>query len=142
MSARKGQLVGVKNGNWRGGRVVDPRGYVLIRVGVGHPLADVRGYAYEHRLLASDRLGRLVTKREDVHHDDENKGNNADSNLIVARSRAHHLHEHHGNERNKHPDEPNVEVRCACGCGTRLQRFDKWGRPRKFVSGHNQRKAR
>lgn len=142
MSARKGQLVGAKNGNWHGGRVVDPRGYVLIRVGVGHPLADVRGYAYEHRLLASKRLGRNVTKREDVHHDDENKGNNTDSNLIVARSRGHHLHEHHGNRRNKHPDEPNVEIDCACGCGAQFPKFDSAGRPRRFVSGHNQRKPR
>ena len=47
------------NPNWRGGRIVDPRGYVLVRVGVGHPLADVRGYAYvrRERAAAAVRLG-------------------------------------------------------------------------------------
>lgn len=137
MSARRGQLVGPKNPNWKGGRVVEPRGYVLVRVGVDHPLADVRGYAYEHRLKASQALGRSVSSREEVHHDDELKGNNSPDNLIVTPSKAHHHHEHHGNPRNKHPDEPNPLIACACGCGRTLAKFDRWGRPRQFISGHN-----
>ena len=28
---------------------------------------------------------------------------------------------------------------CACGCGETLFRFDRWGRPRDFISGHNSR---
>lgn len=67
MSARPAQLTRERNGNWRGGRVVDPRGYVLIRVGVGHPLADVRGYAYEHRLIAAKNAS-VIGKQ--VHHED------------------------------------------------------------------------
>jgi hypothetical protein len=55
-------LNGVKNGNWKGGRVIDPRGYVLIRVGIGHPLADCRGYAYEHRLVASAAPGEHILR--------------------------------------------------------------------------------
>lgn len=137
MGAKLGQLVGAKNGNWRGGRVVEPRGYVLIRVGVGHPLADVRGYAYEHRLKTSNRLGRFVSPVEVVHHDDENTGNNSDSNLVLTKSNAHHIHEHHGNPRNRHPDEANFDVTCRCGCGALLKRYDGEGRPRHYVSGHN-----
>jgi hypothetical protein len=37
---------GPRNPNWRGGRSLASNGYVLIRVGVGPHLADVRGYAY------------------------------------------------------------------------------------------------
>jgi hypothetical protein len=65
----------------RAGRVVEPRGYVLIRVGKGHHLADCRGYAYEHRLVAEQKLGRRLMPGELVHHDDEIKGNNAGDNL-------------------------------------------------------------
>lgn len=46
---------GANNHMWRGGRSVASNGYMLVRVGVDHPLADVRGYAYEHRIGA--RLG-------------------------------------------------------------------------------------
>ena len=29
---------------------------------------------------------------------------------------------------------------CECGCGTQIEAFDKWGRERRFVAGHNTRK--
>src|SRR4051812_41815968 len=45
------------NPNWRGGRSIASNGYIIVRVGVGHHLADVRGYAYEHRLVAEQKLG-------------------------------------------------------------------------------------
>lgn len=31
-------------------------------------------------------------------------------------------------------------IKCACGCGTELEAKDKYGRPRKYISGHNRRK--
>ena len=31
---------------------------------------------------------------------------------------------------------------CACGCGVDLIPFDRWGRPRRYISGHNQRGVR
>jgi len=110
---------GNKNSNWRGGRIIDPRGYALIRVGEGHRLADVRGYAYEHRIVAEAMLGRPLRKGERVLHRTKDIGNNEPSNLRV-------------------PTKPNnVEIECACGCGARFMRFDRWGRERQFVSGHN-----
>jgi hypothetical protein len=42
---------------------------------------------------------------------------------------------------NRLPGEPNPIVVCACGCGSRLRKFDKGGRPREFVSGHNPQAA-
>lgn len=35
------------------------------------------------------------------------------------------------------PDEPNYPIRCACGCGAVLSRFDERGRPRTYVHGHD-----
>ena len=39
---------GPRNGNWNPDRIVSSHGYVKVRVGRGHPLADSRGFAYEH----------------------------------------------------------------------------------------------
>lgn len=32
---------------------------------------------------------------------------------------------------------PDEEVKCACGCGTVIKRFSRYGRERKYVVGHN-----
>jgi hypothetical protein len=31
-------------------------------------------------------------------------------------------------------------IECACGCGTKIKDYDKYARPKKYVSGHNGRK--
>jgi len=129
-----------KNGQWKGGRSVASNGYVLIRVGAGHHLADVRGYAYEHRLVAEAKTSRRLAPGEIVHHVDGNKQNNDPANIEVLPSIAHHRHEH-GSGATRSPGEQNNDVQCACGCGSTFPRFDASGRPRRFVSGHNARKA-
>src|SRR5205809_93254 len=35
-------------------------GYILLFVGKDHHLADVRGYAYEHRIVAEQAIGRQL----------------------------------------------------------------------------------
>ena len=56
-----------------------------------HPFATRRGYVMEHRLVAEKKLGRFLTKREDVHHIDGNKQNNQSSNLMVVSRSEHRL---------------------------------------------------
>lgn len=34
----------------------------------------------------------------------------------------------------------NETILCACGCGTIIKRYSKYGRERKYVLGHNNRK--
>lgn len=136
---RRREQIGEKNPNWRGGRTVASSGYVLIRM-PGHPMADVRGYVYEHRLVASEMLGRDLLPSEQVHHRDGDKQNNSPKNLLVTESQRHHQHLHAKRSDIQAPDEPNTEVICACGCGTTFLKFDGSGRPRRFVSGHNARK--
>lgn len=126
-----------ENNNWKGGKVVASNGYVLIRVGIEHHLADVRGYAYEHRLVAEQKIGRKLQKGEIVHHIDHNKQNNHPDNLEVL-TVAEHRYEHRTKTSNKKkPNEPNVLLSCACGCGAIFWKFDKCNRPRIFVNGHN-----
>ena len=128
---------GPENGNWKGGRSVASNGYVLIRVGRDHHLADVRGYAYEHRLVAEEMLGRRLQPGEVVHHRDHDKQNNSPENLEVCPSIGHHLHHQHGSGAKRAPGEPNPRVLCACGCGTAFSRYDDSGRQRAFAPGHN-----
>lgn len=129
--------VGAKNGTWKGGRSVASNGYVLILVGTNHHLADVRGYAYEHRLVAEEKIGRRLRDDEQVHHVDGNKENNAPENLDVLTC-AEHRFEHRTADRNlRMPGEPNPLLQCDCGCGEVFPKFDANGRPRRFVSGHN-----
>lgn len=136
----RGGGVGPLNNNWRGGRSVASNGYVLIRVGVGHHLADVRGYAYEHRLVAEKKLGRRLRPGEIPHHIDGNRQNNADENIEVVASQHHHFVKHRKHPlRNRMPGESNDLVACECGCGATFPKFDSGGRPRRFVSGHNLR---
>lgn len=129
---------GPKNGMWKGGRTVTQHGYVLIRVGEDHHLADVRGYAYEHRVVAEEKIGRRLRDGEQVHHTNGDKQDNRRENLKVVPSVAHHQAEHRNPDSNlRDPGEPNPVVSCACGCGAEFRKYDDSGRPRRFVSGHN-----
>lgn len=127
------------NPNWKGGRVVAHSGYVLIRVGVAHHLSDVRGYAYEHRLVAERNLGRRLRPGEEVHHVDGDRSNNAPENIEVMVDRlAHAVHRRKRTDLRLR-DEANDLVECACGCGIYFTKFDSSGRPRRFIAGHNLR---
>ena len=113
-------------------------GYVLIFVGKEHHLADIRGYAYEHRLVMEAKVGRKLKKGEVVHHKDGNKSNNKPENLELKESVAQHLFEHRKATSNrKKPGEKNIIIKCACGCGGSFYKYDESGRPRTYVSGHN-----
>ncbi len=129
---------GEKNPNWKGGRVVSSNGYILVRVGVEHHLSDVRGYAYEHRLVAEEKLGRELVPGEIVHHINGDKQDNRECNLKVITGNAEHFYEHRGsNSKLRKPGEGNPMVYCECGCGESFEKYDKVGRPRRFVNGHN-----
>ena len=130
---------GSRSPNWRGGRSVASNGYVLIKVGVDHHLADVRGYAYEHRLVAEKKIGRRLLPGEHAHQVNGMKTDNRDENIEVVTVREHRFKHRSEKTRDRlrKPDEPNTEVNCACGCGAAFDRYDSSGRPRLYVTGHN-----
>lgn len=128
---------GPGNGNWKGGRTLASTGYVLLRL-PGHHLADVRGYVYEHRLIAEQKLGRRLMKGEISHHVNGIKTDNRPENIEIVESRFAHMTHHRKRESGRQrPHESNTRIACVCGCGKTFEKFDAGGRPRRFVTGHN-----
>lgn len=124
-----------ENPNWKGGRTISSHGYVLLKR-PDHPAADVRGYVYEHRLVAEEKIGRPLKEDEQVHHKNGDKQDNDPDNLEVL-TIAEHRAKHRESSNRQDPHEPNPTVECACGCGETFSKYDDSGRPREYVSGHN-----
>lgn len=121
--------------------LISSHGYVKIFVGYNKHLADSKGYAYEHRMVAEQILGRQLKRGEIVHHLDGNKTNNNPDNLNILPSIRHHLFYHrYSKKQRRKPDEDNPIIFCLCGCGASFTKYDNFGRLRKYVSGHNRNK--
>lgn len=64
-----------------GHRIVTYHGYVMILVGRDNIHANKYRYAWEHRMVMGEHLGRRLYDFENVHHKDGNRQNNALENL-------------------------------------------------------------
>lgn len=101
-----------------------------------HPSAFGRGYVYEHRYLMEQKLGRMLNKKEIVHHIDGNRMNNDISNLELCKSIAEHKYQHRSPESTRRPPRTrNVIIKCACGCGMEFLKYDNTGRERRYHGG-------
>lgn len=57
--------------NWKGGRVTDKKGYILVHLDPDdffYPMANQKQYVREHRLVVAKALGRNLHNWEIVHH--------------------------------------------------------------------------
>lgn len=131
-------LRGEDSPNWDGGRYEDVHGYIMVKR-PDHPNADTRGYIGEHRLVASNKIGRPLEDGEVVHHKNEDPTDNRPENLEVL-TIAEHMVRHRGEDSDlRKPGEPNPEIGCACGCGETLKKYDEDNRPREYIVGHHSR---
>lgn len=84
---------------WNTGRMLNEDGYVKVRVGADHPLADQNGYAYEH-LVVWCAAGRLrPVDGETLHHKNEDKTDNRIGNLELLTRSEHNRRHNAGRQR-------------------------------------------
>lgn len=77
-----------------------PSGYWLVKVPEDDPMASMRnsqGYVRQHRLVMADLIGRPLTPEEQVHHINQDRGDNRPENLQLMSVREHNAH--HAKER-------------------------------------------
>lgn len=88
---RTGPERGEGHPEWKGGRLIDKSGYVLVYA-PDNPMARGK-YVLEHRLVMSNHIGRILHKHEVVHHKNDCKTDNRIENLELFQSNAEHLAE-------------------------------------------------
>jgi len=69
-------------------------GGIYVTTTPDHPHGEKRPdrkkrYVYKHRVIMENQLGRLLKDGEEVHHKDEDRTNNAPSNLELAKLGPH-----------------------------------------------------
>lgn len=84
---------GADHPRWNGKRIISSHGYVKVRVGRGHPLADPNGYAYEHLIVWVAAGNELPSSSEIIHHCNDDKTDNRLENLqLLTRAEHNRLH--------------------------------------------------
>ena len=78
---------------WKAGSRPGSTGHVKVRVGVGHPLADPNGYAYEHLVVWVAAGNPRPTRGQVLHHINEDKTDNRIDNLqLMTKAEHNRLH--------------------------------------------------
>lgn len=74
---------------WKPGGSVASNGYVKLRVGRSHPLADPNGYAYEHHVVWCAAGNTKPLPSQILHHVNGDKTDNRVENLKLMERGAH-----------------------------------------------------
>ena len=91
-SRMQSQRIGIANHMWKGGKIVDSRGYKQIKLMPDDffiPMANKARYVLVHRLVMAKQLGRNLHRWEIVHHKNHIKDDNGIENLQLASEDGH-----------------------------------------------------
>lgn len=84
---------GERHHRWANGKMRTSQGYIAVAVPEGHHLRQAHGYAYEHQMVAEEKIGRRLLPNEQVHHINGQRDDNRPENLEVL-TRQQHAQEH------------------------------------------------
>lgn len=92
-------LLKERSPNWKGGRGVNPNGYVVIRLypeDFFYPMCNKASghYVFEHRLVMARHLGRCLHSWEVVHHKNGIRDDNRLENLELGSTLGEHSRDH------------------------------------------------
>lgn len=108
---------GDKSSFWKGGRRISHNGYVMIYA-PDHPRVSHRAtnrYVFEHILAVEKAIGHYLRPTAEVHHVDENKQNNANTNLVACNDSAYHKLLHQRQRALEASGDPDANVCDICG---------------------------
>ena len=74
---------------WKGGKTIDNHGYVRIYM-PDHPSSNSRGYIFEHVLIVETVLGKQLPHGAKIHHVNERRNDNRNSNMVACEGNAYH----------------------------------------------------
>lgn len=96
------------------GEIVTPakQRYPVVKA-QGNPRARALSLVYAHLLVAERALGRPVPLTAEVHHVDDDKTNNAPSNLVICEDRKYHQLLHVRTRVVKRGGNPNTHRLCT-----------------------------
>lgn len=112
--ALSGTRRGTNNPGWKGGRYLDGNGYVRILL-PDHPASYADGYALEHIVVVEAAIGKRLTAPHRVHHFNEVRSDNSNSNLVVCEDGPYHQLLHARQRVKEFGGDPNTQKVC-CTC--------------------------
>lgn len=107
--------------NWKGG-VTRSNGYVVLKDPT-HPNANKNGQVSEHVAIVARVLGHAVPPGAEVHHINEDRSDNRNSNLVVCQDHAYHMLLHRRSDALREAGNANF-LRC--------EHCKKWDAPEKM----------
>ena len=105
--------VGPLSASWKGGRRINPQGYIDIINSSGHGKHRV-----EHRMIVERVMGKPLPVSAKVHHVNTDRSDNRNCNLVVLQSDADHAELHRKMRVRAHGGDPWLDRMC-CTCGPR-----------------------